>query len=125
VAEARDAARGQLARLDRGEEVSGGLGRPMTQEDCHRILKAAGWTTSDIRHAMDLAELSTIGGEQAFEDFSQALWVPSRRSRPGLRSEAAGRRSTENDSVCSMRRGGSPSNVARLPELLGKGERET
>jgi hypothetical protein len=71
VAEARDAARGQLARLDRGEEVSGGLGRSMTQEDCVRILKAAGRTTSDIRHAMDLAELSRIGGEQAFEDFLQ------------------------------------------------------
>jgi hypothetical protein len=69
VAEARDAARGQLARLDRGEEVSGGLGRSMTQEDCARILKAAGRTTSDIRHALDLAELSRIGGEQAFEDF--------------------------------------------------------
>jgi ferritin-like metal-binding protein YciE len=71
VAEARDAARGQLARLDRGEEVSGGLGRSMTQEDCVRILKAAGRTTSDIRHAMDLAELSRIGGEQAFEDYLQ------------------------------------------------------
>jgi hypothetical protein len=43
----------------------------MTQEDCVRILKAAGRTTSDIRHAMDLAELSRIGGEQAFEDFLQ------------------------------------------------------
>jgi hypothetical protein len=41
------------------------------QEDRDRILKAAGWTTSDIRHAMDLAELSRIGGEQAFEDFLQ------------------------------------------------------
>jgi hypothetical protein len=53
------------------ENSSGGLGRPMTQEDCHRILKAAGWTTSNIRHAMDLAELSRVGGEQAFEDFLQ------------------------------------------------------
>jgi hypothetical protein len=53
------------------ENSSGGLGRPMTQEDCHRILKAAGWTTSNVRHAMDLAELSRVGGEQAFEDFLQ------------------------------------------------------
>jgi hypothetical protein len=66
VAEARDAATEQLARLDRGEEVSGGLGRSMTQEDCVRILKAAGRTTSNIRHAMDLAEQSRIGCEQAF-----------------------------------------------------------
>jgi hypothetical protein len=43
----------------------------MTQEDYDRIIKAAGWTTRDMRHAMDLAELSRIGGEQAFEDYLQ------------------------------------------------------
>jgi hypothetical protein len=37
-----------LPRIERGENVEGGLGKPMTPEDWVRILRAAGMTASDI-----------------------------------------------------------------------------
>jgi hypothetical protein len=41
-------ARERIARIERGENVEGGLGKPMTPEDWVRILRAAGMTASDI-----------------------------------------------------------------------------
>jgi hypothetical protein len=39
----------RLDRLAKGEDVKGGLGKPMTGEECNRILKREGLTDDDIR----------------------------------------------------------------------------
>ncbi len=57
VAAHRDAARERRERLERGEDAAGGLGKP---PDLRRILREAGWTESDIRHATDLAALAQV-----------------------------------------------------------------
>jgi hypothetical protein len=49
AAEKTAVAKDRLDRLARGEDVKGGLGKPMTWEDCERILKDAGQTDDDIR----------------------------------------------------------------------------
>jgi hypothetical protein len=60
------AARDRLDRLAKGEDVSGGLGKPMTRVDVIKIVKAEGWTASDIRFSMELASLHTEEDFQAF-----------------------------------------------------------
>lgn len=57
VAAHRDAAKERRERLERGEDVAGGLGKP---PDLRRILREAGWTESDIRRATDLAALALV-----------------------------------------------------------------
>ena len=42
-------AKDRIERLAKGEDVSGGLGKPMTRKDYERILKDAGLTDDDIR----------------------------------------------------------------------------
>jgi hypothetical protein len=51
-----EAAEERLARIDRGEDVSGGLGKPVTLE---QIALAAGWTKAMIRDAKHLYALLT------------------------------------------------------------------
>jgi hypothetical protein len=52
VAEKAAQARDRVARIERGEDVQGGgFGQPVTYDDVKRMLRGAGWTTSDIRHA--------------------------------------------------------------------------
>jgi hypothetical protein len=46
----RDAAKERCERLERGEDVQGGLGKPFTREDFERILLKAGCTKADLRH---------------------------------------------------------------------------
>jgi hypothetical protein len=55
----RDAAKEQRERLQRGEDVPGGLGEPFTREDAIRIFREAGLTTSDIQHCSDLNTLAS------------------------------------------------------------------
>lgn len=54
----RDAAKDRRKRLERGEDVSGGLSKPFTREDAERILREAGFTASDIQHSVDLHTLA-------------------------------------------------------------------
>jgi hypothetical protein len=61
-----DAAKERLAKIDRGEEVSGGLGKAMSVED---NLRAAGWATADIEHCRVLATLKEV----AWAEFLAAL----------------------------------------------------
>jgi hypothetical protein len=49
AAEKAGAAKDRIDRLAKGEDVKGGLGKPMTWEDCEKILKDAGQTDDDIR----------------------------------------------------------------------------
>ena len=52
----------RIGRIEKGETVPGGLGRPMTRAD---VISFLGWTKSDERHALRLAEMD----EDAFEEF--------------------------------------------------------
>jgi hypothetical protein len=55
AAERLQAAKDRLERLDRGESVSGGLGKPI---DVEQALRKAGWTTKDVTQALLLASLT-------------------------------------------------------------------
>ena len=54
-------ARDRLARIDKGEEVSGGLGKPMTYEDMIAVLKQAGMTDRDLQRCRDVADINKVG----------------------------------------------------------------
>jgi hypothetical protein len=62
AAEARDAAKAKRERLDRGEDVSGGLGRVITREDWEAELKRAGSTDADLRGVELTGEIADLGG---------------------------------------------------------------
>jgi hypothetical protein len=66
---ARDPARERIAKLQRGEDVQGGL-KPMTGEDMQPIARSVGWTRRDIQHAIDLADLASLS-EAAFAEFQE------------------------------------------------------
>jgi hypothetical protein len=53
-----DAANDRLAKIDKGEEVSGGLGKPMMVAES---LQANGFTKRDIQRCIDVARLGEIG----------------------------------------------------------------
>jgi hypothetical protein len=52
----------RIGRIEKGETVPSGLGRPMTRAD---VIAFLGWTKSDERHALRLAEMD----EDSFEEF--------------------------------------------------------
>lgn len=54
-------AKERTERIRRGEDIEGGLGKPMTREDYERILRKAGLTDADIAHCKRLHELSELG----------------------------------------------------------------
>jgi hypothetical protein len=59
-------AKDRIERIKRGEDVDGGLGKPLAQKDVFRILREAGWTMSTLRHmklfnvAADFVGLETV-----------------------------------------------------------------
>jgi hypothetical protein len=59
--------RERIAKLQNGEAVDGGLGKPIGFEQITNILKAAGWTKADIDHCWDVAELVKLAGEGIVE----------------------------------------------------------
>ena len=74
VAEKAAQARDRVARIERGEDVQGGgFGQPVTYDDVKRMLRGAGWTTSDIRHA-DLSNVvaEAIGEKPVFSTMIEA-----------------------------------------------------
>lgn len=64
-AEKRDTAKERRERLERGEDVPGGIGKPFTREDAERILREAG---VDLQHVSDIGELSNLMGFDALCD---------------------------------------------------------
>jgi hypothetical protein len=62
------AAKERIARIQRGENVAGGFGEPM---DFDKVLRAAGWTASDLKRARLLAVITEVGGEAAFKALMQ------------------------------------------------------
>jgi hypothetical protein len=52
-------AKDRVARIQRGENVEGGYGKPA---DFHSVLREAGFTAADIRRCQAVAEISRRGG---------------------------------------------------------------
>jgi hypothetical protein len=73
-------AKDRAERIKRGEDVPGGLGKPLAEEDYERILRDAGMNTSDIRHCRQLAELHAIAGEAGMSMVVQASLEGSERA---------------------------------------------
>ena len=61
----REAVKQRRERLERGEDVPGGIGKPFTREDAERILREAG---IDPQHINDVGELSDLMGFDAMCD---------------------------------------------------------
>jgi hypothetical protein len=57
-------ARERIAKIEAGGDVSGGLGRPLSNADMIAILKTAGLTNAEIRHIR----------LQHFASLGSALW---------------------------------------------------
>jgi hypothetical protein len=72
VAAGRDAAKERRERLERGEDVPGGLGKPLTREDAERILRDAGWSKSDIRQCVEMAGLPESAFKAMVQDAIEA-----------------------------------------------------
>jgi hypothetical protein len=64
------AAKDRIERLAKGEDVKGGLGKPMTREDYEKILTGAGWSRDDINFSVALAGLAD-GAE--FENYGKLM----------------------------------------------------
>jgi hypothetical protein len=72
-------ARERVERIDRGEDVQGGLGKPLTREDLERILLKSGVTKRDLRRMEGTAHMFT-----ELEKFPGAVddwWAAFRRRR--------------------------------------------
>jgi hypothetical protein len=71
-------AKERLAKIERGEDVVGGLGKPMTREDVERIMLANGWTKGDLRGA---ERLSTLLAELERRGIAGDYWEAWRKHR--------------------------------------------
>jgi hypothetical protein len=67
-------AKERIEKLKNGENLSGGLSKSTTGFE--KILRDAGWTKADLRHARELAELSKRG---LFEVFIEQVREPSQK----------------------------------------------
>jgi hypothetical protein len=77
----RDAAKERRERLQRGEDVPGGLGKPLTREDLERIMREAGMTASDIRHSVQVHDVSKAIG---FETLMKAIHDATHRAERNI-----------------------------------------
>jgi hypothetical protein len=75
-----EAAKDRLEKIRRGESVAGGLGKPLDYRQFVAILKEAGWTPSNMRHAELLATLSDAEFEAAAAALSGGWWGEPRGS---------------------------------------------
>ena len=70
-------AKERIERLKRGENVEGGLGKPLSWEDCERIMREAGLTAADMRYAMQVNAVSDAFG---FETMLEAILDAKQRA---------------------------------------------
>jgi hypothetical protein len=70
-------AKERIERIKRGENVEGGLGKPLSLEECHRIMREAGLTTGDIRHCEQMSTVCDVFGD---ESIFKAIWERVRRA---------------------------------------------
>jgi hypothetical protein len=69
AAEKASIAKDRIERLAKGEDVSGGLGKPMTLKDYEKVFRDAGWTAADIRFSKELHH--SLRSDEEFEAFVQ------------------------------------------------------
>jgi hypothetical protein len=74
AAERAEAAKGRVAKIRRGEDVAGGLGKRFTREDAVAILKAMGWTPKDFRQMELQGSLTSAEFETLFEPPHSTRW---------------------------------------------------
>jgi hypothetical protein len=75
------AAKDRAERIRKGEDVPGGLGKPLTREDMVRMLREKfGWTASDFRHMEAVTAIGALGDE-AFEEFLSEITDSRARAR--------------------------------------------
>jgi hypothetical protein len=87
----RDTAKDRRERLERGEDVPGGLGKRFTRKDAERILREAGMSTSDIRHCINFAILP----ESDIRDVKAKVLATMRRAeKAAVRAMLRGRAAT-------------------------------
>jgi hypothetical protein len=67
AAEHAELTKDRIARIERGENVSGGLGKPMTREDFERELIKVGFTKEHLRHCEQVNEVSKALGFEALK----------------------------------------------------------
>jgi hypothetical protein len=79
------AAKERLDRLARGESVASGFGKPMTLAD---VIKATGWTASDVRRALLTHAISEAGG---FEMLMTEIGRSQERAEQSARRAVAAR----------------------------------
>ena len=66
------AARERVTRIEKGEDVVGSLGKPLTREDFEAALLASGFTKRDLRR-LDMYGAVEEFGPEAFEVFKRSL----------------------------------------------------
>jgi hypothetical protein len=87
------------AKGSRGANIEGGLGKPLSWEDCERIMCEAGLTAADMRHAMQV---------NAFPEKEQKGWFQSGLAQPaGSMVSGEGNTAKVATDICTvvMRRG--------------------
>jgi hypothetical protein len=76
-------AKDRAERIERGEDVPGGLHRPRTREDLEKALVDAGMTREDLRHCEVVHAISTYG-EEAWKAFMEQIHM--RREKEAKRT---------------------------------------
>jgi len=62
------AAKDRVERIKRGDDVPGGLGKPLTRDDAERIFREAAMTTSDLRRMARLCEISDSAWDELMQE---------------------------------------------------------
>jgi hypothetical protein len=74
--------------LKRGEDVPSGL-QPLTHQRVDRILRDAGWTAADVKHAELLSSVTNVLGDAVIEQaVAAALKASERAARAVVRRRA-------------------------------------
>jgi hypothetical protein len=74
-------AQGRVARLERGEDVPGGLGKPVDPED---VLRRAGCTEADLRHMRVIVAMTEATHESYFEEELRQMHIANERRERAL-----------------------------------------
>jgi hypothetical protein len=91
-------ARERLAKIERGEDVAGGLSKPMARQSFEHILLDAGWTNGDIRNAEHLANLLD---ELERHGVAKDFWNTLNKRKHNETADLRLRRQAERDVVAS------------------------
>ena len=74
-------ARERIERIERGENVEGGLHKQWTREAFEAELIKSGFTREDLRHCVNVAELQKIIGEAGFKEIIRNILDEAERTK--------------------------------------------